>query len=59
VDAATHQQIAIVPSIEDAIRIAGDRGGAVWRDNVDNRGRPLGEPILLMPQMTHSATGLI
>ena len=48
-DAATHEQIAIVPSFENVLRIAADRGGAVWRQNIDNRGRPLGSPMLLAP----------
>lgn len=53
VDAVTHEQIAIVPSINYAIRIAIIRHGLLWQENVDNRGRTLGEPVLLTPQMVH------
>jgi len=52
-DAITHEQIAIVPAIEFAIRIAADRHALLWQQNVDNRGRPLGEPVLLTPPMVH------
>ena len=50
VDADTHEPIAIVPSISAALKIAADRNAAVWRENVDNRGREFGPPILLMPR---------
>jgi len=33
-----------------AVTMASERGGAVWRENVDNRGRPLGAPVLLLPR---------
>jgi hypothetical protein len=49
-DATTHEQIAIVPTLPAAIEVANERGGAVWRENVDNRGRPLGNPVLLLPR---------
>lgn len=53
VDAMTREQIAIIGDLKMAVRIGSDHGGAVWRENVDNRGRPIGDPILLMPQMMH------
>ena len=40
----THEPIAIAPDLRAALRAASERGGAVWRENVDNRGRPLGSP---------------
>ena len=49
-DAATHEPIAIVAALQMAVRIASDHGGAVWRENVDNRGRPLGDPVMLRPR---------
>ena len=49
-DATTHAQIAIAPDLETAVKVAGERGGAVWRTNVDNHGRPLGDPVLLLPR---------
>jgi hypothetical protein len=53
VDANTHRPIAIVPTLHHAVTIAAGRGGRVWSENVDNRGRALGEPILLAsPEMT-------
>jgi hypothetical protein len=48
VDAITHQQIAIAPALAVAVKLAGEYGGAVWRANVDKRGRFLGNPVLLM-----------
>ena len=50
VDAMTHRQIAIIGELHLAVKIATDHGGAVWRENVDNRGRPLGSPVLLLPR---------
>ena len=37
------------PSLVDAITTARllSRGGSIWRENVDDRGRPLGEAIPL------------
>ena len=49
VDATTHEQIAIVPSIETALTIGAERGGSVWHENADNRGRILSPPTLLLP----------
>jgi hypothetical protein len=42
VDVTTREQIAIVPALRVALQVASERGGAVWRENVDHRGRPLG-----------------
>jgi hypothetical protein len=50
VDAATREQIAVVPTLDVAVKVAAERGGAVWRENVDTRGRPLGGPVLLLPR---------
>jgi hypothetical protein len=50
IDAATREQIAIVLSMERAVTVAAQRGGSVWHENSDNRGRALGPPILLLPQ---------
>ena len=49
-DATTHKQIAIIGNLQLAVTMASERGGAVWRENVDNRGRPLGSPVLLLPR---------
>ena len=56
VDAMTREQIAIVPALDVAVKLASEYG-AVWRENVDNRGRPLGEPVLLLQKAT-STLGL-
>jgi hypothetical protein len=50
VDAATNEQIAITSELRAAVKLASEHGGAVWRENVDNRGRPLGSPVLLLPK---------
>jgi hypothetical protein len=47
VDARTLEQICIVPSVDFGIRIAADRRVAVWRENVDHQGNPMGAPTLL------------
>ena len=47
VDAATLEQLCIVPSIDFGIRIGADQCVAVWRENVDQEGHPMGAPILL------------
>ena len=56
-DAATHTHIAIVGNLQMAVTIASERGGAVWRENVDNRGRPLGDAVLLLPKQSAVHTG--
>jgi hypothetical protein len=50
VDATTREQIAIVPALQEAVQVASERGGAVWRENVDDGGRPLGQPVLILPR---------
>ena len=49
-NATTHEQIAIIGDLQTAVLMARDRGRAVWRENVDDRGRPLGSPVLLLPR---------
>jgi len=56
-DATTHKQIAIIGNLEMAVTMARERGGAVWRENADNRGRPLGNPVLL-PRASECGVGL-
>ena len=50
IDAVTREQIAIVLSMERAVTIAAQRGGSVWNENTDNRGRVLGPATLLLPK---------
>ena len=50
IDATTREHIAIVQSMERAVTIAAQRGGSVWHENTDNRGRVLGPAILLQPR---------
>ena len=52
VDAVTREQIAIVRSLNDAVALAVERRGAVWRENVDGDGRSIGVPILLLPKVS-------
>lgn len=47
IDAATQEQIAIVSSVDHAVRIAGDRAGAVWEERVDPRAFGTPELVLL------------
>ena len=51
VDAVTRDQIAIVRSLNEAVSLAVERRGAVWRENVDSDGRSIGVPILLLPKV--------
>src|SRR5215203_2169036 len=37
-------------SLAAALNVAVARGGAVWRQNTDGRGRPLGELVMLLPR---------
>lgn len=55
-DAVSHEPIAIVPSVDHAMRIARERGGAVLRENADSRGRLIGSPIpVTPPTIDHTA----
>jgi hypothetical protein len=47
-DATTLECVETVGTLYAAIDRARERGGSVWRQNVDNRGRALGEPFLLV-----------
>jgi len=37
IDATTNEQIAIIPSVEYALKIAHQRAGALWQEEVDPR----------------------
>ena len=59
IDATTREQIAIVPGLQVAVQVATERGGAVWRENVDHQGRSLGKAVLLLPRSSlRSRNGL-
>jgi hypothetical protein len=47
-DADTREQLAIVSCMERGIALAAQWGGAVWNENADSHGRPLGPPMLLV-----------
>ena len=51
VDATTREQITIGSTSKELLRIGARRRGAVWQENVDNRGRPLAEPILVLRRL--------
>jgi hypothetical protein len=51
VDATTREPITIGSSCKELLRIGARRHGAVWQENLDNRGRPLSEPILVLPRL--------
>lgn len=37
IDAATNEQIAIIPSVDHALKIASERAGAVWQEEAVER----------------------
>ena len=48
-DADTREQLAVVSCRDRAIALAAHWGrGAVWHENADSHGRPLGPPVLLV-----------
>ena len=51
VDAVTHDPIAVADTFQQALAMAAKHRAAVWRANVDDRRRPLGEPILVLPNI--------
>ena len=52
VDAVTRGQVGVAASLSEALELAADQGGAVWRENVDHYGRALGAPVLILPKMS-------
>ena len=50
VDAITDETIARRTTLVEAVRLAANRGGAVWRQNIDAAAHALGESILLLPR---------
>ena len=48
IDAVTNEQLAIIPSVEHALKIAAERAGAVWQEQGGRHGRP--ELILVEPR---------
>jgi hypothetical protein len=50
IDVATQEQIAIVPSLEYALRMAAERNCAIWREPVDARTAGTPHLILLKPR---------
>ena len=60
IDEASRQLVATTASLNAAIEVAATREGALWRQDADNRGRALGDPVQLLPprsgrQYTNSA----
>src|SRR5262245_8623920 len=47
VDAVTHTHIATFPTLSQALAAAAARRVAVWKQDTDQRGRPVGDPVLL------------
>lgn len=52
VDRDTHELLVARAPLTDVLQVAAARGVTVWQQNVDDRGRPLGEPIRLLPPAT-------
>lgn len=50
-NAETREVVASAASLNDALSMAGKHAGAVWREILDNRGRPLGPPTLVLPRV--------
>ena len=51
VDAVTQDPIAAADTFQQAVAIASKHRAAVWHANVDDRRRPPGEPILVLPNV--------
>ena len=51
VDAVTHDLIAVAETFQEALAIAARHRAAVWHANVDDRRRPSGEPVLVLPNI--------
>jgi hypothetical protein len=47
-DAKTEDRLASTASLDEALSIAQKYRGAIWREVLDHRGRPLGPPTLLL-----------
>jgi hypothetical protein len=50
-DAVTGVLLATSQTLREALDLPSSRGGAIWRQNTDNRGRTLGDPVLLHPRV--------
>jgi hypothetical protein len=48
-DALTGQILHTSQTLRGALDLAMAHGLAVWKEHTDNRGRPLGDPVLLIP----------
>lgn len=54
VDCVTNEALVPRDSLPAVLRAAASRGVTVWQQNVDERGRPLGDPVkLLSPGSSH------
>lgn len=50
-DGLTGALLATSQTLRAALDLASTRGGAIWRQNTDGRGRVLGDPVLLHPRV--------
>ena len=48
---AAHEHLTGFITFEDAITFGGKHKGAVWQQATDNRGRPMGDPIVVLPRI--------
>jgi hypothetical protein len=51
-DAVSREHLTAFATFEQAIAFTGKRKGAVWQQATDNRGRPMGEPIVILPRIS-------
>ena len=52
-DATSHETLTVCATFNEAIGFAARRNtGAVWHQATDNRGRPMGDPTILLPRVT-------
>jgi hypothetical protein len=51
VEAVTRTPITIASTFNELLAIAARKRGAVWQQMHDNRGRPLGDPTLVLPRI--------
>ena len=51
-DACSNETLAVCATFNEAISFAARRNsGAVWHQATDNRGRPMGDPTIVLPRV--------
>ena len=50
-DAVSQQYLSTFATMTEAVAHCGKRTGAVWRQTMDSRGRPLADPVLVLSRI--------